>query len=94
MTDEVLNPKFFAAHLEAEIAKVFGKTTFTRLEGSLEFPDTRPVLEYWDSIQGSYDISKTAWTRGREALGKVLETRFETGTWRVTKNVAIILARV
>ncbi len=84
----------FSAHLEAEIAKVFGKTTFTKLEGNLEFPGARPVLEYWDSIQGLYDISKTAWTRGRKAFAKVLETRFETGTWRVTKNVAIILARV
>jgi ubiquinone/menaquinone biosynthesis C-methylase UbiE len=92
MTDEVLNPKFFAAHLEAEIAKVFGKTTFTRLEGSLEFPGARPVLEYWDSIQGSYEISDSAWTRGREALAKVLETRFDKGFWRVTKNVAIITA--
>jgi ubiquinone/menaquinone biosynthesis C-methylase UbiE len=94
MTAEVLNPKFFSAHLEEEIAKVFSQTTFTRLEGSLEFPGARPVLEYWDSIQGSYEITNEAWIRGCDALAKVLETRFETGVWRVTKNVAIILARV
>lgn len=94
MTDEVLNPKFFAAHLEEQIQNVFHTTTFTRLMGSLKFPGARPVLEYWDSIQGSYEISEMAWTRGRVALAKVLETRFETGVWRVTKNVAIILARV
>jgi ubiquinone/menaquinone biosynthesis C-methylase UbiE len=92
MTNEVLNPKFFAAHLEEQIRLVFHNTTFSRLEGSLEFPDAKPVFEYWDSIQGSYDISDTAWTRGREALAKVLETRFTNGTWHVTKNVAIITA--
>jgi ubiquinone/menaquinone biosynthesis C-methylase UbiE len=92
MTDEVLNPRFFAAHLEEQIQNVFHTTTFTRLKGSLEFPDVKPVLEYWDSIQGSYEISDIAWTRGREALGKVLETRFETDVWSVTKNVAIITA--
>jgi ubiquinone/menaquinone biosynthesis C-methylase UbiE len=92
MTDEVLSPKFFAAHLEQQIQNVFHTTTFTRLEGSLEFPGARPVLEYWDSIQGSYEISETAWTRGREALAKVLETRFGNTAWRVTKNVAIITA--
>jgi ubiquinone/menaquinone biosynthesis C-methylase UbiE len=92
MTGEVLNPKFFAAHLKTQIEKVFGNTTFTRLEGSLEFPGARPVLEYWDSIQGSYEISNTAWTRGRENFATVLENRFETGVWRVTKNVAIITA--
>ena len=92
MTDEVLNPKFFAAHLEQEIHDVFHNTTFTRLEATLEFPGARPVLEYWDSIQDSYEISDSSWTRGREALAKVLETRFERGAWRVTKNVAIISA--
>jgi SAM-dependent methyltransferase len=82
----------FSAHLEAEIHQVFHNTTFTRLEAKLEFPNPEPALDYWDSIQGLYDISNTAWTRGREALAKVLETRFANGTWHVTKNVAIITA--
>lgn len=94
MTDEVLHPKFFASHLEQEIRQVFHNTTFTRLEGSLEFPGARPVLDYWDSIQDLYEITDEAWIRGRAALASVLETRFETGAWRVTKNVAIILAQV
>jgi ubiquinone/menaquinone biosynthesis C-methylase UbiE len=92
MTSSVLNRQYFSGHLEQEIAKVFGNSSFTRLKGNLEFPGARPMLEYWDSIQASYEITQTAWTRGREALGKVLETRFENGAWRVTKNVAIISA--
>jgi ubiquinone/menaquinone biosynthesis C-methylase UbiE len=95
ITNSVLNRQFFSAHLDEQIRQVFHNTSFTRLEGSLEFPGARPVLEYWDSIQASYDISHTAWTRGREALAKVLETRFENnGVWRLTKNLAIILAQV
>jgi ubiquinone/menaquinone biosynthesis C-methylase UbiE len=94
ITNSVLKRQFFSAHLNEQIQEVFHTTTFTRLEGSLEFPGARPVLEYWDSIQPSYDISDTAWTRGREALAKVLETRFDKGFWHVTKNVAIITARV
>ncbi len=94
MTSSVLDRQYFSAHLEEQIQKVFHNSSFTRLESTLEFPGARPVLEYWDSIQPSYDISDVAWTRGREALAKVLEARFETGVWRVTKNVAIILARV
>ena len=90
---EMLNPKIFAAHLEQQIQAVFGNTHFTRLEATLEFPDIQPVLDYWDSIQPSYDISDTAWTRGREALSRVLETRFANGVWRVPKNVAIITAQ-
>jgi ubiquinone/menaquinone biosynthesis C-methylase UbiE len=92
ITNSVLKRQFFSAHLEEQIQEVFENTTLTKLEGSLEFPGARPVLEYWDSIQPSYDISEIAWTRGREALAKVLETRFEQGVWRVTKNVAIITA--
>jgi ubiquinone/menaquinone biosynthesis C-methylase UbiE len=92
MTGSVLNRQYFSAHLEEQIQEVFHNTTFTRLESSLEFPDARPVLEYWDSIQPSYEITDEAWTRGREELAKVLETRFETGLWSVTKNVAIITA--
>jgi ubiquinone/menaquinone biosynthesis C-methylase UbiE len=92
ITNSVLDRQYFSAHLEEQIQEVFHNTIFTRLEGSLEFPGARPVLEYWDSIQPSYDISGTAWTRGREALKKVLEARFETGVWSVTKNVAIITA--
>jgi hypothetical protein len=87
-----LKRQFFSAHLEEQIQNVFHNTAFTKLEGSLEFPGARPVLEYWDSIQPSYEISDTAWTRGREALAKVLETRFGNGLWSVTKNVAIISA--
>jgi ubiquinone/menaquinone biosynthesis C-methylase UbiE len=94
MTSSVLDRQYFSAHLEEQIQEVFHNTTFTRLESTLEFPGARPVLEYWDSIQPSYDISDTAWTRGREALAKVLETRFEKGVWHVTKNVAIIIAQV
>jgi ubiquinone/menaquinone biosynthesis C-methylase UbiE len=93
MLEEMLNPKFFASHLEAEIAKVFDNTSFARLEGALEFPRVEPVLDYWDSIQDSYEISNAIWTRGREALARVLETRLAGGAWRVTKNVAIISAR-
>jgi ubiquinone/menaquinone biosynthesis C-methylase UbiE len=92
MTSSVLDRQYFSAHLEEKIQEVFHNTTFTRLESTLEFPGARPVLEYWDSIQPSYEITDKAWTRGREALAKVLETRFETGLWRVTKNVAIITA--
>ena len=90
---EMLNRQFFSAHLEQQIQAVFGNSTFTRLEALLEFSNIQPVLEYWDSIQPSYDISDTAWTRGREALSWVLDTRFANGVWRVTKNVAIITAR-
>ncbi len=94
MTSEILNPKFFAAHLEQQIQTVFKNTTFTKLEASLEFPNIQPVLNYWDSIQPSYEISNMAWTRGRQAFAKVLETRFQNGNWQVTKNVAIITARI
>lgn len=94
MTGSVLDRQYFSAHLEEQIREVFRNSSFIRLESTLEFPGARPVLEYWDSIQGSYNISNTAWTRGRENFAKVLETRFETGAWHVTKNVAIILAQV
>ncbi len=94
MIDEMLNPKIFAAHLEQQIQTVFKNTMFTRLEASLEFPNIQPVLDYWDSMQDSFEISDIAWTRGRIAFAKVLETRFKNGAWRVTKNVAIITARV
>ncbi len=94
ITSSVLNRQYFSAHLKEQVQKVFHNGTFTRLESTLEFPGARPVLEYWDSIQPSYDISDVAWTRGREAFAKVLETRFSYGAWRVTKNVAIITAQV
>ena len=90
---EMLNPKIFAAHLEQQIREVFGSTTFTQLEATLEFPSVQPVLDYWDSIHDSFEISQTAWTRGREAFARVLETRFVDGVWRVPKNVAIITAQ-
>jgi ubiquinone/menaquinone biosynthesis C-methylase UbiE len=92
ITSSVLNRQFFSAHLEQQIHEVFGNSTFIRLEASLEFPGIQPVLEYWDSIQPSYEISETAWTRGREAFARVLETRLKNGVWHVTKNLAIITA--
>ena len=89
---EYSQPKYFHDDLARHMRTVFNDLRVSIVDQWLEFTDSIPILEYWDSLREGTGVASADWIRGRDAFQADLETRFKSGPWRIWKGVAFITA--
>jgi ubiquinone/menaquinone biosynthesis C-methylase UbiE len=93
MNDLKTGHAYHHEELAQSIRDCFGNAKLALSDGALEFPDATGPLAYFDSCRTVYGISESDWARGRIGVRRVFENCCKDGSWRVSKQVAIITAR-
>ncbi|WP_407538698.1 class I SAM-dependent methyltransferase [Deinococcus radiomollis] len=76
----------------AWVQEAFGNARLSFSDNALVFPDPQPALDYLESDQEWLNLDQAQKIEGHRALLQVLNSKFTSGPWRVSKKTAFITA--
>src|SRR5689334_9095578 len=78
---------------ERLVREAFGNVSVSFLESKLVFPESDPVVRYFNSSRTMKGLSAEAWNEIERAMRRVVETRMKAGAWAVSKRIVFLTAQ-